>query len=70
MGIGTIYPNFSITTKKSNHGSTNARVFLDSALLVRALDMNCRLPEQRKKRVARIKIRWIIITAVATKLMR
>jgi hypothetical protein len=69
MGIGTIYPNFSIATKTSNHGSTNARVFLDSALLVRALDINCGLPEQRKKRVACIKIRWIIITAVATKLM-
>jgi hypothetical protein len=70
MGTGTICSNLSISTTTSNHGSTDARVPLDSALLVQALDVDCGLPEQRKKRVARIKIRWIIITAVATKLTR
>jgi hypothetical protein len=70
MGIGTIYPNFSIATKTSNHGSMNARISLDSALLVRTLDVDCGLPEQRRKWIARIKIGWIIITTVATKLMR
>jgi hypothetical protein len=49
MGIGTIYPNFSIATKTLNHGSTNASISLDSALLVRTLDVECGLPEQRKK---------------------
>jgi hypothetical protein len=70
MGTGTIYSNLSISTTKWNHGSTDARVPLDSALLVQALGVDCGLLEQRKKRVASIRIRWTTTTAVTAKLMR
>jgi hypothetical protein len=69
MGTCTICSNLSVATATSNYGSTDARVPLDSALVRRTLDVGCRLLEQRKKRVASIKIRWIVTTAVTAKHM-